>query len=186
MRGIVRPYATAAFSYAYGKNALTRDKDLLGEWSKSLATLAAATAAIVEQTQDRALVADADLADAVCELTGEKDEARVNFLRILADNQRLRLLPEIVEMFEELKRDNAGIVTVRVECAMPPDKKTQKTLEDIMAKWTGAKVEARFEDNPALLGGVRAYARDDVLDASIRGRINNMASSLGVKAPAAE
>ena len=44
------------------------------------------------------------------------------------------------------------------------------------------KVRARFEENADLLGGVRAYARDDVLDASIRGRLNTMAALLGVKA----
>ena len=182
MRSIVRPYAAAAFSFAYSKNALTRERDILGDWTDALANLSAAAAEVMQQTQGHGLLGDEDLAIAIKELSGETDEARLNFVDILAQNRRLRLLPEIVRMFEELRRENAGVVDVRVECAQMPDDKTQAMLEKIMMKWTGAKVRARFEENADLLGGVRAYARDDVLDASIRGRLNTMAALLGVKA----
>lgn len=179
MRAVVRPYAAAAFSFAFARNALTRERDVMGEWSASLALMAAAVAGIVAQTDGRGLLGDEELAAAVKELTGEADEARVNFVDILAENRRLRLLPDIAAMFEELRRDSAGIVDVRVECAQMPDDDTRAQLEKIMAQWTGAKVRARFEENPELLGGVRAYARDDVLDASIRGRLNQMATLVG-------
>ncbi|MGI9337037.1 MAG: ATP synthase F1 subunit delta [Gammaproteobacteria bacterium] len=179
MRGIVRPYAAAAFSFAYAKNALTRERDILGEWSASLTLMASAAAEVMRQTQGRGLLGDEELAGAVRELSGEKDRSRLNFVDILAENRRLRLLPEIAEMFEELRRESAGVVEVRVECARMPDEQTKAQLEKIMAKWTGAKVRAHFEENADLLGGVRAYARDDVLDASIRGRLNNMAALVG-------
>lgn len=179
MRGIVRPYAAAAFSFAYAKNALTRERDVLGEWSQSLALMASATTGVMQQTQGRGLVGDEELASAVAELSDEKDKARLNFLAILAENRRMRLLPEIAEMFEALRRESAGVVEVRVECAKMPDEQTKAQLEKIMAKWTGAKVRVSFAGNADLLGGVRAYARDDVLDASIRGRLNNMAVLLG-------
>lgn len=183
MRGVVRPYSVAGFAFARGKHALSRERDVLGEWSVALAALAAATAGVLEQTRGRGLVADDDLRAAVVELCGEKDANRLNFLTVLAQNGRLRLLPEIVEMFEELRRDAAGVVTVRVESALPVSGEARAVLEGIMAKWTGCKAEVRFEENAELLGGVCAYARDDVLDASVRGRLNKMASALGVRAP---
>lgn len=179
MRAIIRPYAAAAFSFAYGKNALTRERDIMSEWSQGLARLASATSAVMEQTEGRGLLGDEELAAVVKELTGEDDNSRLNFVDILAENRRLRLLPEITAMFEELRRENAGIVDVRVECWQMPDDETKAQLEKIMAKWTGAKVRARFEENAGLLGGVRAYANDDVLDASIRGRLNQMAALVG-------
>jgi F-type H+-transporting ATPase subunit delta len=100
---LARPYAEAVFRMAQGEN------DLAG-WSSRIATLAA----IVSDDQLARLIADpavsADrVADLIIEVAGtDLGERGGNFVKVLAENDRLSVLPEIVSQFETLKASAEG------------------------------------------------------------------------------
>ncbi|HEY0663378.1 MAG TPA: F0F1 ATP synthase subunit delta, partial [Thiobacillaceae bacterium] len=106
---LARPYAEAAFRLAQG------DNDLAG-WSARIATLAA----IVSNAQVAALIADPSvsaerLAGVIIDVAGaDLGERGANFVHVLAENDRLPLLPEISKQFETLKADAEGTLEATI------------------------------------------------------------------------
>ena len=172
-----RPYAAAAFAYA-------RENNAVGEWGDGLQALAKAVSAIYAAVRGRQLIADKVLAAAADEITDKKlDAGQKNFLAVIAEAGRLALMPRIADMYEDLRLAHDGVVRVRVETAMPMSRSARSELHAVIERWlskkgAGKKAQMEYEDNPALIGGVRAYAHDDVLDASILGRLNNLKESM--------
>lgn len=169
---VARPYAAAVFAHA-------RADDSVAAWGTMLATMAQVAAALVEHTRGSYLVSAQETTDIILEALGDDiGQAPKNFLAALADNDRLTALPAIAERFDELRREDAGIVQVRVESAQAfADKKAKESFNEFLAAWQGKTVQVDYEENPALIGGVRVYVRDNVLDASIRGRLDKLAEN---------
>lgn len=165
-----RPYAAAAFAHAKAQNALD-------SWGKMFASLAASAESVCAAA--RAYPGrEPALAEALAELLSLKDEGQKNFLRVLAQNGRTTAIGEVAAQFEELHLEAQNIAKIRVESARPMDKKAQKTFNEFLAAKYGREVRAEYSENPGLLGGVRVYHKNDVLDASIRGRLDRLASAL--------
>lgn len=169
---IARPYAAAAFAHAQENGA----SDI---WSDFFATLAAPETqrAIFSAVRGQP-VAEEVLAEALLSAFAITDTGQQNFLRVLAHNRRLTLFAAIAERFEELCRQSAGISVLRVESAQPMDDAAQHDFNAFLEQWSGGKVQVTYDENADLLGGVRIYARDNVLDASIRGRLQRLTAAL--------
>lgn len=163
---VARPYAAAAFAYARGQGAVAA-------WESALDNLAAAAGAVFAAS--RKLVSDRALAAALGDVVA-LDAAQWRFLTTVAENGRVAALPHIAERFRALRLDDEGVVPVRVESAQPISDRA--AFDQFLARWVGARVQSTYVENPALIGGARVYARDDVLDASVLGRLKNLASSL--------
>lgn len=170
---IARPYAEALARIA--KEAGTWDA-----WSDSLALLAAV--AMDKQVADYAAnpsVASERVAELIAKVCGDKlgPDAR-NFLSVLAENKRFGVLPEIARLFEEMKTAQEGILDARISTAY---ELTQAQLDAIVAKLEakmGKKVTASQSVDAELIGGVVIQVGDEVLDASVRGRIKDLAVTL--------
>lgn len=119
----------------------------------------------------------AALAETIAE-AAEADEAFANFLRIVAAAGRMEILGAIARRYAELHAHSAGVLNVRVETAHPMELAARSEFDRALVKWSGKKVRALYSENPELLGGVRVYVRDNVLDASIRGRIDRLAAAI--------
>lgn len=186
---VARPYASAAFTYAAqqggeggggksaGKSAgksggKGSGSSPLQAWEGALANMAQVVTAAAEQAQ---LVSDRQLAEAIGEVV-KLDEAQQRFLSVLVENGRVQALPFIAQQFTALRMEQEGVVKVRVESAA--DIKDQKAFNNFLSEWVGAKVQTHYEQNAELIGGVRVYVRDNVLDASVLGRMRRLASSL--------
>lgn len=170
---IARPYAKAAFEEA-------RDLGRLGPWSDALRT----AAVIISDSRVEALVGNPrvtpeELAALVIEIAGSAlDEEGRNFVRTLADNRRLPLLPEISARFDELKSEAEGVVEVTVTSAAPLDDSQRGKLSAALERRLGRSVRLQCATDPALIGGAVLRAGDLVIDGSLRGRLERIAYQL--------
>ncbi|HWF99061.1 MAG TPA: F0F1 ATP synthase subunit delta [Steroidobacteraceae bacterium] len=170
---IARPYAKAAFEEA-------RDHGRLGPWSDALRTAAAVISdARVEALVGNPRVTPEELATLVIEIAGPQlDEEGRNFVRTLADNRRLPLLPEIAALFDELKSEAEGIVEVMVTSAAPLDDSQRRKLAAALEQRLKRSVRLQCATDPALIGGAVLRAGDLVIDGSLRGRLERIAYAL--------
>lgn len=170
---LARPYARAAFEYAVGA-------DDLATWSKQLATAAAVAQAgnMVKVLTSPSLTThqQAEQFLAVCgdELAGNAQ----NFIKVLADNKRLPLLPEIATLFEEFKANREKSVEVEVATAFELDAAIQEKLATALSAKLERNVNVHTVINKDLLGGVVIRAADIVIDGSIRGRLNKLTEAM--------
>jgi F-type H+-transporting ATPase subunit delta len=170
---IARPYAKAAFEYARAANAAA-------PWSRGLKTAAAIVAdpRVAALTKSPRLSA-ADVVGLVDDVAGaDLDAPMQNFVRILAENHRLLLLPEIVAHYEELRAEVENTVDVEVISAVPLSSEQQQKLGAALGTRLKRKVRMQNSVDAALLGGAVIRAGDLVIDGSLKGRLERLATDL--------
>jgi F-type H+-transporting ATPase subunit delta len=171
---VARPYAKAAFEYARDANAFAR-------WSQALATASeiAADPRVAELTKNPSLTA-ADLAALVIDVSGDKlDAGMQNFVRVLAENHRLLLLPEIAAHYEQFRSAVENTVDVEVTSAVPLSEAQAQRLRQALSTRLKRQVHMRTAVDSALLGGAVVRAGDLVIDGSLKGRLERLATELG-------
>jgi F-type H+-transporting ATPase subunit delta len=171
---IARPYAKAAFQYA-------RDANTFAQWSRGLQTLAEIVAdpRVAQLTKAPSLTA-AELADLVIDVAGAKlDAGMQNFVRVLAENHRLLLLPEISAHYEELRSAVENTEEVEVISAVPLNDAQAQKLEQALSARLKRRVRMRTAVDATLLGGAVVRAGDLVIDGSLKGRLERLATELG-------
>ena len=109
--------------------------------------------------------------------TGLGEPAK-NLLRAVIDNGRLAVLPEIAAQFEALVNERSGTSHATVHTAFPLTDAQLADVRAIMEKRFGRKLEASVVVDPTLIGGVRVVVGDEVLDTSIRARLDQMTAAL--------
>jgi len=170
---IARPYAVAVFR-------LAKEKKALAKWSDMLALLAA----VVADPQMRRLIDDPNQTSELVEQTllavcGNKlDGSGSNLARLLVENDRLVLLPEIVTIFEELKAQDEGILDAEITSAAKLNDTQVKALVAQLQARFGKKIEASVNVDPEIIGGIKIVVGDTVIDASVRGRLQELANTL--------
>lgn len=170
---LARPYAEAAFQLAKGAAALPA-------WSQALNRLASvATSEEMRDCITDPRFSPEQLSSLFVGVAGDSLNAdQQNFVRVLVDNDRLQVLPEIAGLFDELKNGHEGIRQANVESAFAMDDAAVKNLVTELEKKFGCKVQATVSVNPDLIGGVRIAVDDEVIDASVRGKLAAMATAL--------
>lgn len=170
---IARPYAEAIVRLAQEGNAW-------GRWSEMLALINAvvADARMAELITSPSVPAER-VAEVILAVCGDRlDEQGKNVVKLLAENKRLAVLPEIIRLFEEMKAQTEGVLEVRVTSAYPL---TEAQMAGLVAKLEakyGRKVTASQEVDESLIGGVVIAVGDEVLDASVRTKLAEMAVTL--------
>jgi len=172
---IARPYAEAAF-------ALAREHGQAEAWSRMLAL----AARVIGDPRIAQLDADpgfdrARLADVLVGICAEgQGEEAGNFLRVLVDNRRLALLPEIAALFAQLRSEAEARVEAKVTSAYALEPSQVEAIISALKRRFGRDVDVSAEVDPALIGGVVIQAGDLVIDASVRGRLEKLAASLNL------
>ncbi|MDP2133385.1 MAG: F0F1 ATP synthase subunit delta [Sulfuritalea sp.] len=174
---LARPYAEAAFQLAKSGNALPA-------WSDALSRLSAVAGRPemeecignprLSPVQLAQLCLDVAAADAKLSLSADQQ----NFVRVLADNDRLIVLPEIAELFNELKHSHDGVKDAEISSAFALDDATLKNLVADLERKFGCRIKATVKVDAELIGGVRIAVGDEVIDASVRGKLAAMATAL--------
>lgn len=169
---LARPYADAAFQLARATNAL-------GPWQQALDRMAAvaADAQMVECIGNPRLQS-AQVAQLFLDVVGSVSAEQQNFVRLLVDNERLQVLPEIRDLYVELKNGQEGVQEADIASAFPLDDATLKNLVAELEARFKCKIQATVSLDPELIGGVRIAVGDQVIDASVRGKLAAMATAL--------
>lgn len=168
---IARPYAEALFKAA-GPQAADASA-----WLDELA-------AIAGQEQLQAFAADPKVrAEQVFDvITGvmkaSLPEIGRNFLRTVIDNDRVAALPEIARQFRELVNAQRGVADATVESAFPIDAAQLADLQGVLEKRFGRQLRLQVQLRPELIGGVRVVVGDEVLDTSVKARLEQMRVAL--------
>ena len=171
---IARPYAKAAFEYA-------RDAKTLAQWSQGLKAAAEVVAdpRVAPLTKSPQWSA-ADLVSLITEAAGDKlDAGMQNFVRVLAENHRLLLLPEIAAHYEMLRSAVENTIDVEVVSAVPLDAAQTEKLERALSTRLKRRVRMQNAVDSTLLGGAVVRAGDLVIDGSLKGRLQRLATELG-------
>lgn len=170
---IARPYAEAVFGLADAAGTLAK-------WSQTLARAAeiARNPDMLETMANPRLTAD-QLYGLFASLVGDALFAESqNFIRVLIENRRLPILPEIREMFEELKNERENVIEARIASAFPLDAASLEGLVADLQKRFGRSIQPSVSVDPELIGGVCVQVGDEVIDGSVRGKLAAMVSAL--------
>lgn len=170
---LARPYAAAVFKRA-------RETSAAEQWSQMLKFIAEVVkdkdiSGIIENPkigQDRLIQLLLD----ICQ--GRLNEEGENFLKILVQNDRLTLAPQISKLYETHKADAEGYVDVDVTTAYSFTKEEQKKFTSALEKTLAKKVRISVNVDKSLIGGFLAKAGDRVIDGSIKGRLQQMQKTL--------
>ncbi|MDE0926535.1 MAG: F0F1 ATP synthase subunit delta [Methylophilaceae bacterium] len=170
---IARPYAVAAFKFAKEKNALAKWSDML-----SLASTVSSDETLHAVIQDPKVDGQV-LQDVFLKVCGKKlDKHGQNMIKTLVEYKRLSILPAISSAFEDLKAEDEGSIDARIVAAIKPTVAVTKDLVKKLEAKFGKKVTAEVEIDPEIIGGMKIIVGDTVIDASIKGQLQNLAYSL--------
>jgi len=170
---IARPYAEAVFALADAGGALDK-------WSGLLAAMAAVAA----DPEMRAATGNPNFSNEqlygifVAACGGALMIEAQNFVRILIENDRLNLLPEIRVLYDELKNEREAVVNAQISSAFPLDEAQIAALVAELERRFKRKVKPQVIVDKKLIGGVRMQVGDEVIDGSVRGKLITMAGAL--------
>ena len=169
---IARPYAEAAFDTAVQNNALQ-------PWGEALSRLAM----VVVQPQAAQLIGDPRLApqqvaDVIADVAQGLSAEQRNFVRVLAENERLAVLPEIAQLFDDLHNRHVGVLDAHVTSAFALTDVQVFEIRNTLEQKYGQRVQITVTVDPDLIGGVSIRIGDEVMDASVRGKLAQLASAL--------
>ena len=99
-------------------------------------------------------------------------------LVILAENNRLLALVEIYDLYHALVLEDQKKATAIIESAYEMTREQQADFEQILSHKFGKTISSKVVVNPDLIGGIKVLINDKVIDASIKGRLANLASQL--------
>jgi F-type H+-transporting ATPase subunit delta len=170
---LARPYAEAVFQLADGQGALGAWDDLLGRLS------AAAANPDLKTVLGNPKLSSGQLVDVFLSACGGEAPAEAkNFLTLLAENDRLALLPEIRALYQQMKNEREGVLEARVYTAFALEDGQLESLIGHLQTRYERKVSPIVAIDKELIGGVRIFVGDEVIDASIRGKLENMRGAL--------
>lgn len=170
---VARPYARAAFEFAQGARALARWGDLLET-----------AATVVRDERFAALLGNPKvttlaLADIVIDIAGERADGHGgNFVRLLAQNQRLALLPEIAVQYALLRAQVENTVDVEIVSAIALTPADTEKFTHALTRRLNRVVRLLPSVDPGLLGGAVIRAGDFVLDGSVKGKLERLGQSM--------
>jgi F-type H+-transporting ATPase subunit delta len=170
---VARPYAKAAFAFA-------REQDRLDPWSGWLATARAVVASDEYRAYERSPdVQTRQLAALVANVCNDALDANSRaFLDLLAENDRVGLLPEIAERFEELKAEAQNVADVEVTSAVELTDAQRDRLKGALRKRLQRDVRLHCSVDSSLIGGAVVRAGDMLIDGSLAQKLERLGTDL--------
>ena len=170
---IARPYAVAAFK-------LAKEKKALAKWSEMLSLASAvSTDEQLNQYIHDPKVNGQVIQNAFLKVCGNHlDAAGQNLIKVLVEYKRLSILPAISSAFELLKADEEGTLEAQIIAAVKPSAAVTKEIVKKLEAKFGKKVTAEIVIDSEIIGGMKIIVGDTVIDASVKGQLQNLAYSL--------
>ena len=101
-----------------------------------------------------------------------------NLIMLMAENDRLDVLPQVSELFEQLKSQYEGVLDAKIVSAFALNGGQLRQLVANLEQKFKHKINAKVSVDPELIGGVKVEIGDEVLDTSVRGKLEAMAVAL--------
>ena len=168
---IARPYAEALFQ-ATGNGAASATA-----WLDELAAVAA-NEQLRQFADNPKSTADQVFGLVTGVMKSPLDSSAQNFLRTVIENGRMAALPEIASQFRALVNARQGSFDAVVHSAFPLDAAALADLSGVLEKRFGRKLNLQVELQPELIGGIRVVVGDEVLDTSVKARLEQMKVAL--------
>lgn len=170
---IARPYAQAVF-------AIAAEQKRLAEWSRmvGLAALVVSDPAMVGLIGNPRL-GEEQLAGLINDICGDGlDKHGRDMIRLLAENGRLEVLPEISAQYEAYRAEAEKVVQAQVTSAYPVSEAQQQNIIAALKKRLGREVTLECQVDESLLGGAIIRAGDMVIDGSVTGHLDRLTHAL--------
>ena len=168
---IARPYAEALF------NASRGDLNGAAQWLDALASVAGNPQLL--QYAGNPKVTDQQVFDLISDVARvQLPPAGQNFLRTVVENGRLASLPEVAHQFREMKNAQGGSSDAVVYSAFPIAADQLGVVAQALEKRFGRKLNVTVQEDPSLIGGIRVVVGDEVLDTSVKARLEQMKVAL--------
>jgi F-type H+-transporting ATPase subunit delta len=175
---LARPYAKAAFE-------LARDEKSLARWDDMLRLVSS----IVEDASMAKLLESPDVSGnqavtIITEIAGDETEGDAvdsrfrDFLSVLAANDRLPLVPQITAIYRDLREEAEKRLSVKVVSAVALDENQAARMREALARRFDCEIVLENEIDADVIGGAVVYAGDQVIDDSLRGRLQKLSNSL--------
>lgn len=167
---LARPYAKAAFDYA-------KEAGVVDSWLQQL-TVSAGIASL-EEVAETFLSPTKNNQQLVEILAGDDaDQAYKNFLSLMADNNRLALLPDMTALFKFISEQDAKTLSADVYSAIELSDDQLSAISASLEKRTGKTVNLTQHIDTSLLSGARIVAGDLVIDGSLKAKIARLKTEL--------
>jgi F-type H+-transporting ATPase subunit delta len=171
---LIRGYATAIFQIAEAEGVLDRVSDELFRFAKAVEQnhelRSALTDIAVPDERKHAVMTDL--------LGGRASPLTLHVLDFVVRQGRARELSGIVESLAHLAAEARESVLCEVRAAIELDDTTKRKLEEALSKATGRRVEAKVFVDPSVVGGIYARVGDQVIDATVRRRLQDLKEQL--------
>jgi F-type H+-transporting ATPase subunit delta len=169
---IARPYAEALFQVAV--------KGDLKQSAEQLDAIAGVAAdAQMRQFADSPKTATQQVFDVITGVVkAPLSDSIKNLLRTVIENGRLAALPEVAQQFHALVNSRSGVSDAKVFSAFPIDAAQLAAVVGSLEKRFGRKLNASVQVEPELIGGIRVVVGDEVLDTSVKARLEQMKVAL--------
>lgn len=169
---IARPYAQALFQVSAGRSSQDT-----AQWLSQLAVVAADPS--LQQVAMNPRLSHEQLFSLITSLLPrELPEEGCNFLRVILQNERVAALPEIARQFSILSTEAGGASDAVIYTAYPLEGEALASLVLKLEHRFGKKLDVRVVQDGSLIGGVRVVVGDEVLDASVKARVEQMRQAL--------
>ncbi len=169
-----RPYANAVYDTA-------RENNALDSWSDALANLAN----VISDSQMSELLDNPELGkiqkgELVVQVLGDKlTEQQQNLVKLMAENGRLKLMPDVVEQFEVARAKAENKIDAEVISAFELTAEQTNELVNTLKNKLGCDITLTTTIDESLIGGVVIKAGDTIIDASMKSQLDSLALSLG-------
>ncbi|MEJ7932122.1 F0F1 ATP synthase subunit delta [Ramlibacter sp. AN1015] len=168
---IARPYAEALFQSSQA------DLEGASRWLDALAAVAANPQLLDFAGNPK--VTDQQVFDVITGVAKQQLPLEAqNFLRTVIENGRLEALPEIAVQFRNLRNSQGGSSDAVVHSPFPIAAAALADLASVLEKRFGRRLNLTVQEDPTLIGGVRVVVGDEVLDTSVKARLEQMKAAL--------
>lgn len=168
-----RPYARAVYQQA------TETSSVEG-WSDALGLMAAVVGdATMVEVLDNPQLGREQKGDLVLQVVGDKlNEQQKNLIKLMAQNGRLKALPELVVQFESYRAEAEGKIDAEVVSAFPLSDEQEKAIVATLKTRFGREITLSTTTDESLIGGVVIKAGDTIIDGSMKSQLESLAMAL--------
>ena len=174
-----RPYANAVYDLAAEQSA--KDSSALQSWGDALANLASVVAdARLGELLDNPDISKQQKGDFIIQLLDERlSDQQKNLVRLMAENGRLKLMPDVAQQYEVARARAENKIEAEVISAFELSAEQTSEITNTLKNKLGCEITLSTSVDESLIGGVVIKAGDTIIDASMKSQLDALALSLG-------